>query len=456
MPILPRAVFPPSNGSDLVFLPGSTARINWTFDDDISTVRFRDWSFTSTDGSFKGLALASISRDGGIIIETALLEVAVEKPATLVLKNVNNSYDGKYKFLLFATSSLASEVVVIIVVTPNITFSCSNPSTVNEGANFTCLCKAEHGGPTDDVTWYDKNDVKIGETGKGEKLLTLINVNATHSGIYTCKAQRQSHINATDEKSIEVKVRLNYKPRDTNITFTPKEAAVGRSVTITCESDGLPEPSYAIFHNGSHIDNRRTHVIENVSYTHKGTYKCVATNKLGSDSAFANLTVVGAQLTTQQMKSSYSKPIASSTSMETIRIVVSTTCSLTCKPPTTTSASPTRNKRGNNSEKCSSGTEWYIVVVTLVSGILVGIILSYVVFRVRRRRGKPQQSKTKSPTAQVDSTYQELDLKKMNREDNYQSLKGNAARNDAASNDESNYAELNKTRDVENNYQSLT
>ena len=57
---------------------------------------------------------------------------------------------------------------------------------------------------------------------------------------------------------------------------------------------------------------------------------------------------------------------------------------------------------------------------------------------------------------EVDTTYQELDLTKMNKEDNYQSLRVNAASNDAANDHDSTYTELSKTRDVENNYQSLT
>jgi hypothetical protein len=48
----------------------------------------------------------------------------------------------------------------------------------------------------------------------------------------------------------------------------------------------------------------------------------------------------------------------------------------------------------------------------------------------------------------------------MNIEDNYQSLRVNAASPDsgirAGNEDGSIYTELNKTRDVENNYQSLT
>ncbi len=68
-------------------------------------------------------------------------------------------------------------------------------------------------------------------------------------------------------------------------------------------------------------------------------------------------------------------------------------------------------------------------------------------FKNRKPERKPE-----SETTQVDTTYQELDLTKMNKEDNYQSLRVNAASND----DDSTYTELKKTRDVEDNYQSLT
>ena len=61
-------------------------------------------------------------------------------------------------------------------------------------------------------------------------------------------------------------------------------------------------------------------------------------------------------------------------------------------------------------------------------------------------------------TVEADSTYQELDLTKMNKEDNYQSLimKGNTSSNNGVNDDDSAYTELTKVRDVENNYQSLT
>ena len=97
-------------------------------------------------------------------------------------------------------------------------------------------------------------------------------------------------------------------------------------------------------------------------------------------------------------------------------------------------------------------------MVTLVSGIIIGIIFSYIVSCSYRRwfRNKKPERNSEPKTSDVDTTYQELDLSKMNKEDNYQSLRVNSASNNAANDDDSTYTELNKTRDVENNYQSLT
>ncbi len=95
--------------------------------------------------------------------------------------------------------------------------------------------------------------------------------------------------------------------------------------------------------------------------------------------------------------------------------------------------------------------------MSLVSGIIIGILLSYIVSCSRRKfKSRNPQSNPEPQPTEVDATYQELDLTKMNKEDNYQSLRVNAASNYAENDDDSTYTELNKTRDVENNYQSLT
>ncbi len=104
----------PPDGTEYVFLPGQTAKIKWEFNDAISSLRLRIWAFTSSVGSLKDKGLASISKNKSTEIETKLFEVDIERPATLVLKNVNQSYTGIYRFSLTASTSFTSDVGVSI------------------------------------------------------------------------------------------------------------------------------------------------------------------------------------------------------------------------------------------------------------------------------------------------------------------------------------------------------
>ena len=118
---------------------------------------------------------------------------------------------------------------------------------------------------------------------------------------------------------------------------------------------------------------------------------------------------------------------------------------------------PCLGKASSVDTSCSA--EWYIIVISLVSGIVVGVLLSYIAWCSHRRwfrNRKPKRNPDQQPT-KANLTYQELDLSKMNKENNYQSLRGNVAKiNDVTNDDDSTYTELSKTRDVEDNYQSLT
>ncbi|CAB4023289.1 B-cell receptor CD22-like [Paramuricea clavata] len=545
-----------------------------------------------------------------------------------------------------------SHKIIYILEKPNVTFSCSNPYTINEGDNSTCVCRGEDGNPPANVTWYDKNGVQIGVTGKEGQTLPLSNVSATDRGNYTCRAQ--SHTLA-DNKSIEVKIRLNFKPSNTNIMFTPKRAVVGESVTITCISEGFPEPSYSIIHNATEVSTNKTYTIDDMQHRHAGIYTCVAMNKLGNDSASGNLTVIvkpyntkititpektevgtsvnitcysegrpeprysithnrivlntGKTCTISKVKLSDAgtyeciawnklgndsasayltvevKPYNTKITITPEEVKVGTSVNITCysegrpeprynitynrivlstgktytiskanlsdagtyeciawnklgndsasanltvqvkpentkititqegvldSPVTITCSSKGRpepnytithngtmpsagrmyiipkvkwsdagtykciaeNKlgrdsafayltfKGNTYDNTDNGTTvvvWHIVV-TLVSGFILGILFSYIASCSRRRwfnNRKPERN-SEPKTTEVDTTYQELDLSKMNTEDNYQSLSVNAASNDVANDDDSTYTQLSKTRDVEDNYQSLT
>ena len=93
----------PPDGTRLTFLPGSTDKIQWTFDDDISSLRYRNyrtWFFTSSNGSRPQRLAAIYSNGEPKIFNSSLPGVAIEKPATLVLKNIDFKNNGTYRFEL--------------------------------------------------------------------------------------------------------------------------------------------------------------------------------------------------------------------------------------------------------------------------------------------------------------------------------------------------------------------
>ena len=117
----------PPDGNRLTFLTGSTEKIQWTFDDDISLSvkrgRFRrSWYFTSSDGSQRERTIATIYLDREPrIFNSTLPGIAIEKPATLVLKNIDLKNNGTYRFKLVVSSpqskpavTTSHEVVVFI------------------------------------------------------------------------------------------------------------------------------------------------------------------------------------------------------------------------------------------------------------------------------------------------------------------------------------------------------
>ena len=106
------AVFPPSNRTNLTFIPGSTEKLEWSLTDDITNFTTRTWTFIPSKRRLR-VNVARIIGDGDVQLFTDSYEVAVEKPATLVLKNVDLTYDGTWEFSLSPGAS-PSEVVVYI------------------------------------------------------------------------------------------------------------------------------------------------------------------------------------------------------------------------------------------------------------------------------------------------------------------------------------------------------
>ena len=97
----------------MTFIPGSTEEIAWNFTDDITKLSRRIWIFTPSDGR-QQVGLARFEGDGNVEILTTSCDITAEKPATLVLKNVNLTYNGTYEFSLSPNGGGSFKVIVYI------------------------------------------------------------------------------------------------------------------------------------------------------------------------------------------------------------------------------------------------------------------------------------------------------------------------------------------------------
>ena len=86
-------------------------KIDWSYVGDISKVNLRAWYFKTSESSQLGeLTAIFLDRDPQPKNTTLIPRFEIEKPATLVLKNVDQSYNGMYTFSLQKQGSGQSEL----------------------------------------------------------------------------------------------------------------------------------------------------------------------------------------------------------------------------------------------------------------------------------------------------------------------------------------------------------
>ena len=96
-------------------LSGSTVFINWTFTDDPAT-SVLEWYFEPGDGSSQQHLATKYLGGEAEIHSSSLSRVTIEDPATLVLTNVDQNYNGTYIFALKASGFLNSETSDVVVL----------------------------------------------------------------------------------------------------------------------------------------------------------------------------------------------------------------------------------------------------------------------------------------------------------------------------------------------------
>ncbi|XP_051546730.1 B-cell receptor CD22-like isoform X1 [Myxocyprinus asiaticus] len=159
-----------------------------------------------------------------------------------------------------------------------------NPSgSVLEGHSVNLTCSSDGNPPVLNYNWYrdTKEHLKHLQTGD---TLTIMMTNSTHSGRYYCTAQ-----NKHGKQNSSVLLDIQYAPKNTSVTVNPSGSVLeGRSVTLTCSSDGNPP----VFNYNWYRDTEeqleqsgQNLTINKTNLTHSGQYYCTARNQYGTQNS---------------------------------------------------------------------------------------------------------------------------------------------------------------------------
>ncbi|XP_032994139.1 V-set and immunoglobulin domain-containing protein 1 [Lacerta agilis] len=138
-----------------------------------------------------------------------------------------------------------------------------------------------------------------GSTGIGNASITIYNMQASDSGIYTCEVFNPENQNAQSEKTMSVSVLV--APSKPHCGFVQNnEAEIGHAITLFCFSEmGMPDPIYlwhrvsgdSVVHvTGNYIPQSGHLVIGNLTKFEEGYYRCTAINSLGNSTCQIDLT----------------------------------------------------------------------------------------------------------------------------------------------------------------------
>ncbi|XP_051544903.1 hemicentin-1-like isoform X11 [Myxocyprinus asiaticus] len=202
----------------------------------------------------------------------------------LTIIKTNPTHSGRYYCTAqnqYGTQN--SSVLLDIQYAPKNTSVTVNPSgSVLEGRSVTLTCISD-GNPVN-YSWYRDTEEHLKHLQTGQNL-TIIKTDPTHIGRYYCTAE-----NKHGEQNSSVLLDIQYAPKNTSVTVNPSGSVLeGRSVTLTCISDGNPDVSYSWYRDTEehlkHLQTGDTLDIMKTDPTHSGRYYCTAQNQYGTQNS---------------------------------------------------------------------------------------------------------------------------------------------------------------------------
>eukprot|EP00794_Sanderia_malayensis_P011272 gene11272-12452_t len=180
--------------------------------------------------------------------------------------------------------------------------SMTSTSQIIEGQNATLKCNVTSR-PASSITWsYDNSiitatqsnsSITNGDYQDATSILTIVNVSqAMHGKSISCTAKPVYG----DAIHKTTSLTVVYKPENVVLTASSYKPLNGASVTLNCASDSVPAATYKFFRVQGAIETELANAggsgvltINAINYkdlgSYNATYKCIASNMLGSVSA---------------------------------------------------------------------------------------------------------------------------------------------------------------------------
>uniref|UniRef100_A0AAR2JXK3 Ig-like domain-containing protein n=1 Tax=Pygocentrus nattereri TaxID=42514 RepID=A0AAR2JXK3_PYGNA len=145
------------------------------------------------------------------------------------------------------------------------------PERVIEGDEVTLTCKTSFSlSYRPKFTWYRNGHPLSSNTDQ----LHLQPVSREDADRYRCAV--------LGLRSPEVTLNVRYGPKSVSVSISPSgEIVEGRSVTLTCSSDGNPPVEYNWIKGTSSVGKGETYTMKEISSVDSGEYKCRSSNEHG-------------------------------------------------------------------------------------------------------------------------------------------------------------------------------
>ncbi|KAL7845257.1 hypothetical protein AOLI_G00234490 [Acnodon oligacanthus] len=154
-----------------------------------------------------------------------------------------------------------------------VSVSISPSGEIVEGSSVSLTCSSDGNPPVKIYTWF-KGSTPVG----AGKTYNIPNIRSDDSGEYTCQS-RNDH---GERNSTAVEITVMYPPTNVSVSISPGEIVEGRSVTLTCSSDGNPPvKNYTWFKGSTPVGAGKTYSIPNIRSEDSGEYTCQSRNDHG-------------------------------------------------------------------------------------------------------------------------------------------------------------------------------